>query len=129
MTIQDIVASLPEARKKLHSIKEIIVANAVMISEIPAPTEFEEERIQFINNRFEELGLQHTSIDEAGNAQAILPGRNPSHNILVAAHADTLKDEARFGANVSIVENGIAGWGIADNGLGLAALVSLPEIL
>jgi tripeptide aminopeptidase len=128
MTIQDIVASLPGAREKLHSIREIVVANAVMISEVPASTGLEEERIEFICNRFQEFGLHNTSVDEAGNAQAVLPGKSSSHNILVAAHADTVNDESGFGSSVSVVENEISGWGIADNGLGLAALVSLPEI-
>lgn len=129
MTIQEIITSLPGARDKLQEIREIIVANAVMISEIPAPTGDERARIEFISARFQEFGLQNASIDEFGNAQAILPGKAPVHNILVAAHADTVKDEAGFGSAAAVKSDAIDGWGIADNGLGLAALVSLPEIL
>lgn len=128
-TIQDIIASLPSARAKLQEIREIIVANAVMISELPAPTGGERQRIEFITGRFQEFGLQNASIDEFGNAQAILPGRVSAHNILVAAHADTVKDEIGLGCAASVKSDAIEGWGIADNGLGLAALVSLPEIL
>ena len=57
MTIQEIIAGLPAARDKLQEIREILVANTVMISEIPAPTFDEKERIEFIGNRFQEFGL------------------------------------------------------------------------
>ncbi|MDA0812036.1 MAG: hypothetical protein O3C21_06580 [Verrucomicrobia bacterium] len=103
MTIHEITASLPCARDKLQEIREIIVANAVMISEIPAPTGHERQRIEFITNRFQEFGLQNASIGEFGNAQAILPGLvECSHNILVAAHADMVRDEAGFGSGASV---------------------------
>ena len=40
-----------------------------------------------------------------------------------------MNDEAGFGCAATVKPNSIEGWGIADNGLGLAGLVSLPEIL
>ena len=65
-----------------------------MLGEIPAPTFAEEDRIQFLANRFTEEGLQNISIDEAGNAMGILPGQKGDHTILVVAHADTPFDAA-----------------------------------
>ena len=61
--------------EQLKESKEILLANAVMLGEIPAPTFAEEDRIQFLANRFTEEGLQNISIDEAGNAMGILPGQ------------------------------------------------------
>ena len=114
--------------EQLKESKEILLANAVMLGEIPAPTFAEEDRIQFLANRFTEEGLQNISIDEAGNAMGILPGQKGDHTILVVAHADTPFDAASDHA-MFVTENRIIGPGIADNSLGLAAMASLPPIL
>ncbi|MFT4901372.1 MAG: tripeptide aminopeptidase [Lentimonas sp.] len=99
-----------------------------MLGEIPASTFEEEERIIFMSNRFTEAGLQNISIDEAGNGMAIFPGTKGEHNILVCAHADTVFSQKTDHA-MSVGPNHIQGPGIGDNSLGLAAIVTLPEIL
>ena len=126
--IQNLLGNLTARIDQLKEGKEILLANAVMLGEIPAPTFGEEERIQFLANRFTEEGLQNISIDEAGNAMGILPGRKGEHTLLVLAHADTPFDAACDHA-MSVTENRIIGPGIADNSLGLAAMASLPPIL
>lgn len=123
-----IIDSIPEHRDKLSSLREILLANALMIGELPAPTFGEEGRITFMSNRFTEEGLQNISIDEAGNGMAILPGTKGEHNILVCAHADTVFSQKTDHA-MSVGPNHIQGPGIGDNSLGLAAIVTLPEIL
>ncbi len=126
--LESILQSIPQHREALLSIREILLANALMIGEIPSPTGGEQERITFLSNRFTEDGLQHISIDEAGNGIAVLPGTEGESDILVCAHADTV-----FGAQVdhamSVGPEAIRGPGIGDNSLGLAAIVTLPEIL
>lgn len=123
-----IIDSIPEHRDKLSSLREILLANALMIGELPAPTFGEEARITFMSNRFTEEGLQNISIDEAGNGMAILPGTKGEHNILVCAHADTVFSQMTDHA-MSVGPNHIQGPGVGDNSLGLAAIVTLPEIL
>jgi tripeptide aminopeptidase len=125
---QTILNSIPEHREKLSSLREILLANALMIGELPAPTFEEEERITFMSNRFTEEGLQNISIDEAGNGMAILPGTKGVNNILVCAHADTVFTSKTDHA-MSVGPNHIHGPGIGDNSLGLASIVTLPEIL
>lgn len=115
-------------RESLHSIREILLANAMMIGEIPAPTGHEADRIIFLSNRYTEDGLQNISIDEAGNGMAMLPGKKGKRNILVCAHADTVFSESIDHA-MSVTAGKIRGPGIGDNSLGLAAIVTLPEIL
>lgn len=115
-------------RENLHSVRELLLANAVMVGEIPAPTGGEEERIRFLSNRFIEEGLQHISIDEAGNGMGMLPGRKGARNILVCAHADTVFNQ-KVDHAVSVSAEGICGPGIGDNSLGVAAIITLPEIL
>jgi len=128
MTFESILASIHPNREALSSVRELLLANAMMIGEIPAPTGHEAERITFITNRFTEDGLQNISIDEAGNGMAILPGKSPQKNILVCAHVDTVFHQSVDHA-MSVTGTTIMGPGIGDNSLGLASLVTLPEIL
>jgi len=125
---QPILESIHPHREALHSVREILLANALMIGEIPSPTGKEVERITFLSNRYTEDGLQNISIDEAGNGMAILPGKTGEKNILVCAHADTVFNH-KVDHAMSVNADSIMGPGIGDNSLGLAAIVTLPEIL
>lgn len=127
-TLENILNSLSKHEADLQSIREILLANALMIGEIPSPTNSEEGRITFLSNRFIEDGLQNISIDEAGNGMAILPGTVGENNILVCAHADTVFS-SKVDHAMSVGPNQIMGPGIGDNSLGLASIVTLPEIL
>lgn len=126
--LDNILNSLPSNEANLQSIREILLANALMIGEIPSPTYSEEARITFLSNRFVEDGLQNISIDEAGNGMAILPGTVGESNILVCAHADTVFSQ-KVDHAMSVGPNSIMGPGIGDNSLGLASIVTLPAIL
>jgi len=123
-----ILDSMPRYRKALHQIREILLANAVMTGEIPAPTFDEEKRVRFVLDRFTECDCQNISTDEAGNAVSIVPGTVGERNILLLAHADT-----PFASSVdhaqTVHTDRIEGPGIADNSLGLAAIASMPTIL
>ncbi len=126
--LQSIIEGLPQQLEKLRDLRELVLANAVMLGEIPAPTFGEESRIRFLQDRFTESNLQNISTDEAGNGTAILPGRTGERNILISAHADTIFD-ASVDHTMSVQEDRINGNGIADNSLGLAVVASLPTIL
>jgi di/tripeptidase len=127
-SIDQIIEAIPTHRENLQPLREILLANALMIGEIPAPTYSEVERITFLSNRFTEDGLQNISIDEAGNGMAIVPGTKGENNILVCAHADTVFNQ-KVDHAMSVGPDSIQGPGISDNSLGLAAIVTLPEIL
>ncbi|MGB0409194.1 MAG: peptidase dimerization domain-containing protein [Opitutales bacterium] len=123
-----ILKRIHKHRESLHSVREILLANALMIGEIPSPSGGEEERITFLSNRYIEDGLQNISIDEAGNGMAILPGIKGKKNILVCAHADTVFNH-KVDHAMSVTADNLMGPGIGDNSLGLAAIVTLPKIL
>ncbi len=127
---ESIVESLPELRQALRRYREIILASSVMMGEIPAPTHAEEERIQFLSDRFNECGLQNISIDEAGNATAVLPGQGGGRkkNILLEAHVDTVFDRS-VDHSVTLGTDVLAGPGIADNSIGAAVISILPLLL
>lgn len=126
--LEPILETIHPHRKSLHSIRELLLANAMMIGEIPSPTGYEADRITFLTNRFTEDGLQNISIDEAGNGMAVLPGKTGNNNILVCAHSDTVFNQSVDHA-MAVKASTIMGPGIGDNSLGLAAIVTLPEIL
>lgn len=122
---------LPELETQLKKYRELLLANLVMIGEIPSPTFNEERRIEFILNRFDEAGLTDSSIDDSGNGVGILTGKADKDKrgaILVNAHADTIFS-AKTDHTMEITSDTITGPGVADNSLGLAVLATLPYIL
>ena len=127
-TVEEIISDLPAIREVCVSLRETLLANLVMLGEIPAPTFKEEARVNFLMQRFSECGLTNTSSDECGNGFGIVPGKDRKRNILLLAHADTVFSERRD-HTVSVHADRIVGPGIADNSLGLAVLTTLPTIL
>ncbi len=126
--LDQILSQIPANKEALPAIRELLLANALMLGELPAPTYSEEARITFLSNRFIEDGLQNISIDEAGNGTAILPGTKGENNILICAHADTVFN-SKVDHAMSVGPDVIQGPGIGDNSLGLATIVTLPAIL
>ncbi len=129
--MKDIISlknKLSSLEDRLKKYREVLLANLVMIGEIPAPTLDESRRVEFILNRFDEAGLTDSSIDGAGNGIGVLSGKENSEAILVNAHADTIFS-AKTDHTMQVSSDSITGPGVADNSLGLAALVTLPYIL
>ncbi len=126
--VQQIVAELPRMRSAAEQIRETVLANLVMIGEIPSPTGAEAPRVDFIIQRLAESGLQDCSRDEANNGFALLPGTEGKQTILLAANADTLVEEPED-QTVEIGEDQVVGPFVVDNSLALAGLVALPLLL
>jgi acetylornithine deacetylase/succinyl-diaminopimelate desuccinylase-like protein len=128
-TPEQAIAAAPGYRSRLAGLRERILADAVMIGEIPAPTFAEDKLVRFICDRFTEDALDQISIDEVNNAMAVLPGAKPEGpNILVAAHTDRVWN-ASIDHAITVTADRLTGPGIADNALGVAALTTLPSIL
>ena len=127
-SLDSIVEKLPDYIEKLKSVSEVLLSNLVMVGEIPAPTFRETKRVQFMLDRFTEAELQNSSTDEAGNAVAILPGKEGKENILVVAHTDTLYSE-KIDHTLTIQPDSVIGPGVGDNSLGIAVILTLPFIL
>lgn len=127
-SFDDILKSLPEMEQALGEMKETLLANLVMLGEIPAPTFGEEERIEFLINRFKEAGIKRNSVDQVGNGVGIIEGEDSDKNILVVAHADTIFDKS-VDHTIQIQPRKASGPGVCDNSLGLAVLASLPLLL
>jgi acetylornithine deacetylase/succinyl-diaminopimelate desuccinylase-like protein len=128
MSLQSVIGSVHELQEDLTQFREILLANLVMIGEIPAPTSGEEKRIEFLLNRFKEAGLSENSIDDGGNGIGVLEGEEGKKSILLNAHADTVFS-AKTDHTIQVSSGSLIGPGVADNSLGLAALATIPYIL
>ena len=128
MSLQSVIGSLHELQDQLTQFREILLANLVMIGEIPAPTAGEEKRIEFLLNRFKEAGLPENSIDDGGNGIGVLEGEEGGKAILLNAHADSVFS-AKSDHTMQVSSQKIIGPGVADNALGLAVLATIPYIL
>ena len=123
-----IISGLGDIEEQVRSLREIILANLVMLSEIPAPTFNEGARMEFLLNRFNEMQLLNCSTDEVGNGLGIIPGETGDQTILIVGHLDTVFS-VKTDHNISVEPHRIIGPGVGDNGLGLAVIATLPLIL
>ena len=128
MDITAIIDKLPRHLDAMQAMRETILANAIMVGEIPAPTYREKNRSQFLIDRFIECGLQNISHDEKGNAMGLLNGRAGKQTILLLAYLDTPYNES-VDHTVSVNQDSLTGPAIGNNALGVAALATLPNIL
>ncbi|WP_237223320.1 M20/M25/M40 family metallo-hydrolase [Spirochaeta thermophila] len=126
--MKEILELLPLIQEKTRVANEILLSNLIMISEIPAPTFQEEKRTEFLLWRLSEHNLINCSTDEIGNALAILPGTEGTRNILITAHVDTPFPES-VDHTINVLPGTVTGPGVGDNGLGVAALATLPVYL
>ena len=117
-----------DRRESLSKLREILFANIVMAGEIPSPTGSERELTQLLSDRFTECWLNDISRDQAGNVAAVMPGKDSKRNLLVAAHVDKIWPESDD-HTVNVGVGKMSGRGIADNGLGVAVLATLPLVL
>ena len=126
--MSEILKLLPKMEEDLKEVRDILLTNLVMLGEIPSPTFYEQPRMNFLVNRFNQYNLINCSTDEIGNGLGILPGKTGEKNILLVAHMDSEYAE-KTDHTISIQPNSVTGPGVADNALGLAVIASLPYIL
>lgn len=108
-----------------------IVSEALAVQAIAAPTGEECLRAKAIRERFDSLGLQDAQLDEAGNVIGRTAGANPTlPALLISAHLDTVFPSGTdLTARHDTTAGRIAGPGLGDNSLGLAALLGLARQL
>jgi len=112
----------------IEKFKEVVLANLVLLGEIPAPTGLEKNRMDFIIERMAEYGVEMCATDELGNGLAFLPGEKGDKTLLIFAHIDTPFEQC-IDHTFSVHADSVHGPGVADNSLGVAVLMSLPFLL
>ena len=128
MQLDDILQFVSEAEPEIRSAEDILLANLVLLGEIPASGYDESDRAHMLMRRFIECRLQDVHTDDCGNAWGLVAGRSTTRNLMVCAHLDTI-----FGPEVDhtvgVGTDCLSGPGMADNSLGVAALATLPTLL
>ncbi len=120
--------ALPARIRALEPLREMLLANLVLVGEIPAPTGQEAARVETLLVRWSESGLLNCSRDAFGNGVGLLQGTEGSRNILIVTHADTAYDETVDHA-IAVQPDEVTGVGVAENAIPLAALATLPALL
>lgn len=103
-----------------------IVDLAVAIQQIPAPTFDEEARAGFVETQFVQLGLEDVQQDELHNVYGCYRGVGEDDPLFLTAHTDTVFSKETDHA-VRRGADRVHGAGIADNSLGVAALLTVAR--
>ena len=126
--LSELLQGIAKRTEKIRDKRDSLLTDAVLLGETPSPTYGEDKRIRVIVDRFRENGLNSPIIDEFGNASAHLPGKEGQSSILIMAHADSVfSPDVRH--EIQVGSDHMTGPGIADNALGLAAMIALPRLL
>lgn len=126
-----LLASTPQVEQALRYFETNAVAitdEQIRICSIPATPFAEQERAEFLAERFRELGLSEVSIDEVGNCIGLYKGSSSAPLIVVSAHLDTVFPA---GTDFTVRREGhrLLAPGIADDGCGLIALIAIVQAL
>ena len=107
---------------------ESITQEHIRICSIPATPFAEQERAEYLRQKFTDLGLTEVEIDAEGNCLGLIEGSSRSPLLVVSAHLDTV-----FSKNTDFTvtrrDNKLFAPGIADDGCGLAALIALAQVI
>jgi len=104
------------------------IALTASIAQIPAPTGAEAERAAFVAQEMRAIGLADVQTDGVGNAIGRRPGSGNGPTVMIAAHTDTVFP-AEIDLTVRRTTERIAGPGVGDNSLGVAAMLTAARLL
>ena len=122
------IAFKKQYAEQVSHFRELILSNLVLTAQIPAPAFEENARGRFILERFQQNDLLDCYMDEAGNTAGAIKGVQSSGKILIFAHMDT-HFEKNVEHNIGMTKTRVTGPGLAYNSLGIAVLLSLPDIM
>jgi acetylornithine deacetylase/succinyl-diaminopimelate desuccinylase-like protein len=105
-----------------------ILQQQIRITSIPAPPFMEAERSLYLEEQFKTVGLENVRRDTIGNVLGERAGADPEHVVILSAHMDTVFPA---GMDIEVRHEGSrwVGPGIADNGAGLAGLLTLARAM
>lgn len=107
---------------------ETVIANAITIQQIAAPTFYEATRAQMIEERFRQSGLENIHRDDMHNVYGCWKGSDTNRPaLLISAHTDTVFT-ADTDLTIRYEHKRIYGPGLGDNSLGVAGLLALLDL-
>ena len=105
-----------------------ILEKHLQLCRVAAPTFFEQQRAEWFRGQLADLHW-HATPDRAGNVLARFGAEQRGPAIVISAHLDTVFSPARP-EDISLMPDGrLTGPGVADNGPGLSALLTLARLL
>lgn len=123
------------ARRRLRELRRIdlspyvnrIISDAVLLNEIPSPTEAEASRMDFVATRLRDFGISNVVTDKAGNVAALFPafGTHAEFLLVFAEVGDA--DFSPLGNSVHLTKERATAHGIAERSSGAAALLVFAE--
>ena len=127
--LRNLLASpeLREAFRFFEAAAEEITDEHIRICSVPSSPFGEQQRAEYLRDKFRELGLTDVAIDEEGNCLGLHQGHSLEPLMIVSAHLDTVfPPDTDF--SVRRTSNRLLGPGISDDGSGLAALLALARV-
>jgi len=107
---------------------ESITEEHIRICSVPATPFGEQERAEYLRQKFSDLGMTEVEIDPEGNCLGLIEGASRSPLLVVSAHLDTVfAKDTDF--TVTRRDYKLFAPGIADDGCGLAALIALAQVI
>jgi acetylornithine deacetylase/succinyl-diaminopimelate desuccinylase-like protein len=119
-------AALQDLRQAIDP--EAVLAEAVAIQQIAAPTFHEHERAEYVRQSFEQAGLRDVAIDSMLNVYGCWPGQQADRPaVMLSAHLDTVFG---LGTDLTTRREGarLYGPGIGDNSIAVAGLLVLIDL-
>ncbi|WP_322112098.1 M20/M25/M40 family metallo-hydrolase [Brevibacillus ruminantium] len=116
--------NVKSALEFIKSDNERTLGDQIEITEIPAPPFKEEVRANYYKKRLKELKLADVMMDSEGSVFGVRRGTGNGPTLFISAHLDTVFPEGTD-TKVRKEDGKYIGPGIADDGRGLAALLSL----
>lgn len=105
-----------------------IVKDAILLTEIPAPTFSEEARAKAFRDMLSDAGLADVRIDAIGNVVGVLKGSGERRPVAIVAHLDTVFD-SQVSVKVKREGNILSAPGIGDDTFALAVLAAYVRAL
>ena len=107
---------------------DAITEEQINICSVPASPFGEQQRAEYLSRKFLDLGLTEVEIDDEGNCLGLLKGSSPTPLLVVSAHLDTVFT-ADTDFTVTWRGQKLFAPGIADDGCGLAAMITLARAI
>lgn len=129
--VYKVLLANPQVEKGLSFLKadnDYTTNEQIELTAIEAPTFMEEKRGQFYKEKLEKMGIRDIEVDEVGNVFGIRPGNGDGPKLVVCAHLDTVFPEGTDTV-AKRVDGKVYAPGIADDGRGLAVVLSLTRAL
>ncbi|MFA6715750.1 MAG: hypothetical protein WCS27_10260 [Victivallaceae bacterium] len=114
-------------RAGIREAREMLLGNLALLAEYPAQTFYERKRAEFILSRYAEMATVDPTTDRMHNAIGLVSGKTGKRNLLICSHMDN-QFNLNIDQSINVSVDRVQGAGVADDNLGIATLITLPDI-